>query len=152
MKIKSNIPVDIRRLNILFLTIMGHPSRLSPVTYGIKVYFQFIYINFTLSYLLSITSTMSRFLRDRTRNASSFFFTKTTQNGKVRRVFQIESIKIKTHLPLLQIDTIIHDLKITMKHENVFMTEGFSPLSKNTIPEGFSPLGYLVAAWLYPAV
>ena len=43
--------------------------------------------------MLSITSIMSRFLRERNSNCFVLFFTGTTQTGKVRVLFQIEKIK-----------------------------------------------------------
>ena len=43
--------------------------------------------------MLSITSKMSRFVRERTSNCVVLFFTETTQAGKVRVLFQIEKIK-----------------------------------------------------------
>ena len=45
--------------------------------------------------MLSITSKISRFVRERTSNFLVLFFNGTTQTGKVRVLFQIEKIKKK---------------------------------------------------------
>ena len=66
---------------------------LSYVSYDTKIKLQYIYNKLTIFYMLSITSKMSRFVRERTSNFLILFFTGTTQTGKLRVLFQIEKIK-----------------------------------------------------------